>query len=673
MAKHNYCVVAIVLLLLLSLQCSAKRESILIIVLPQSDSEVSASWERGEEIRPGAVAAIEEANNDSLSFNVSLVEATSGPVSRYDLPYSGNVLEIIANLTWQDRASDIIGIAGVLHPNILAATRRFQLPIISLIHFDNTPGLYISSSVQYMTASTSVLTDSILTFMKEMQPRKIKIITEIKQPYWKVSRQLSTKANISLDTEIINEHQTLLSDIANRVYASNTHIVLLSVGPSTAVPMLCEAYKIGLTWPDYAWMLHSYRFEDLLNSLSYNEECTAQKILEGVFIFQLTEEQNDLDSETMQGNPYADLLHDSVRALISSVDNSSSAYSNESFSTPYFSPGSSQVYIYHNLNGTVSLTGTYDGTSHTLTKFNASEIFTDYDLPQMYIPILSLYILPLPILSFLFNTVLLVLYIVFRKEKSVKSTSVSLSMLLFTGCYLMAIFVILDILFDVYRIDQCMLLYALSTLGLSMPLIFAVLLLKMLRVYRIFTVIKLPGKSRKYKDYALLFYTVLLLLPQVTLLIIRTAVDPSHRVETPIEQPGVIMIVGFCISEHWQIWYWILFPYYWTLQGALIFVAIKTRKIRSKNFKDTKKVNLLMFLILMIGVCGIAYLVTFFTVGLYYYTAIIIIVIQTLIPTACQFTLFVPKIWPPLQKKASCKPCSDIFFQKRKFASSLIT
>ena len=115
------------------------------------------------------------------------------------------------------------------------------------------------------------------------------------------------------------------------------------------------------------------------------------------------------------------------------------------------------------------------------------------------------------------------------------------------------------------------------------------------------------------------------------------------------------MIVGFYYSEHWQIWYWALFPYYWILQGALLFVAIKTRKIRSKNFKDTKKVNLLMFLILMIGVCGIAYLVTFFEVGLYNYAAILVIIIQTLIPTACQFTLFVPKIWPPLQKKLSSK------------------
>jgi hypothetical protein len=629
---------------------SAKSESILIIVLPQGDTEVSASWERGEEILPGAVAAIQEARNDSLSFNVSLVEATSGPVTRYDLPYSGNVLEIIANLTWQKRASDIIGIAGVLHPNILPVISRYQLPIASLIHFD--PGPHISSSVQYLIASTSTLTDSLLTFMKEIRPRKIKIITEIKQPYWKVSNQVSTRANISLDIEIIQQYQTSLSDIANRVYESNTHVVLLSVGPSTAVPMLCEAYKRGLTWPNYAWILHSYRFDDLLNSSSYNEECTSQKILEGVFIFQLTEEQYDLNSEVTPGNPYADLLYDSVRALISSVDNSSSVHLNESSLSPHFSPDSSKIYIYHNLNGTVSLTGTYDGKSHTLTKFNESETFIDYDLPQIYVPLLSLYILPLPILCFLFNTVLLVLYIVFRNEKCVKASSVSLSMLLFTGCYFLAIFAICDILADIYRIDICMLTFTLSSEGLSSVLIWAILLLKMLRVYRIFTTIKLPGKGgKKHKDYALLFYTVLLLLPQVALLIIRTAIDPSRREEYYTEYPGFIGVASVCTSDHWLIWNLVVNPYLFILQGAVIIVAIKTRKIRSKNFKDTKKVNLLVYLILVLANCTRAYGFTFFIVGRYNYSAILVIVSQVLAAFMVQFTLFVPKIWPPLRIK----------------------
>ena len=78
----------------------------------------------------------------------------------------------------------------------------------------------------------------------------------------------------------------------------------------------------------------------------------------------------------------------------------------------------------------------YDSTSHALT--NVSEIiFTDYDLLIVNKVLIPPYLLPLPILCFLFNTTLLILYIVFHNEPNIKSTSVSLSMLIFTGCYLL--------------------------------------------------------------------------------------------------------------------------------------------------------------------------------------------------------------------------------------------
>lgn len=126
---------------LVSLQCCC--ELIVVVVLPQRDhtcAEVSASWKRGEEILLGAKQAIEEANNVSLPFKLTLVATDSGPITRYDLTYpAGDVLEIIANFTWQKRASDIIDIAGVLHSNILAILNRFQLPIVSIAHLDKIP------------------------------------------------------------------------------------------------------------------------------------------------------------------------------------------------------------------------------------------------------------------------------------------------------------------------------------------------------------------------------------------------------------------------------------------------------------------------------------------------------------------------------------------------------
>ena len=379
------------------------------------------------------------------------------------------------------------------------------------------------------------------------------------------------------------------------------HVILLSVSPTTAIPMLCEAYKSGLTWPKYAWILHSYRLDDLLQSSESNKGCSVCKILNGIFIFQLTKERSNFNSETAhcimcngEFNPYADLLYDSVWALISSVDNRSFAHFNEVSSKSHFNPDCSKVYIYHNMNGTASLIGIYNGTLRTLT--NVSEItFTDKDLPVVSRVVFP-YLLPLPLLCLLFNTILLVLYIYFRNEPSVKSTSVSLSMLIFIGCYFLAGFTVVMILQEEHRIDFCIALLWLSGLGLSIPLILAIILVKLLRVYHIFTAFKILKQSAKCKDCALLVYTTLILLPNIMILILWTAVDRYHRVNNFIEHPGFIRIETNCHSEYTHIWYSLGFAYLFLLSAAVIIVAVKSRKIRRAQFKDTKKVNLLIFL-----------------------------------------------------------------------------
>ena len=139
------------------------------------------------------------------------------------------------------------------------------------------------------------------------------------------------------------------------------------------------------------------------------------------------------------------------------------------------------------INDMASLAGIYNGTSRILT--NVSETtFTDYayELPFVHTEaLLTLYLLPLSFLSFIFNTILLVLYIIFHSEPNVKSTSVSLSILIFTGCYLLVTFNLVLTLNRQYILDLCMVIVWLRGVGLSIPLILATLLVKLLKVYRI--------------------------------------------------------------------------------------------------------------------------------------------------------------------------------------------
>ena len=55
-----------------------------------------------------------------------------------------------------------------------------------------------------------------------------------------------------------------------------------------------------------------------------------------------------------------------------------------------------------------------------------------------------------------------------------------------------------------------------------------------------------------------------------------------------------------CYSKHIRTWTLLLLSYSILLCIILISVAIKTRKIRKKNFKDTKKVNAFIFVYLYV-------------------------------------------------------------------------
>ena len=65
-------------------------------------------------------------NNEHSGGNkLTPLVVDSGLVMSLDNPYSGNVLEVIANLT--SRNARIVGIAGLLHPSILGILQSLQL------------------------------------------------------------------------------------------------------------------------------------------------------------------------------------------------------------------------------------------------------------------------------------------------------------------------------------------------------------------------------------------------------------------------------------------------------------------------------------------------------------------------------------------------------------------
>ena len=140
------------ILVIPTLCASGQNKSILILSLPQRlDSEQIWSWESQQVSLHGALLSNDIINNDSNPLSFELITADSGVITRYDDPYSGNMLQVIADLTWNNRLNHIIGIVGFIHPELLLTLQKSHIPIASLVHFGTLP------NITYLTASILTL------------------------------------------------------------------------------------------------------------------------------------------------------------------------------------------------------------------------------------------------------------------------------------------------------------------------------------------------------------------------------------------------------------------------------------------------------------------------------------------------------------------------------------
>ena len=80
----------------------------------------------------------------------------------------------------------------------------------------------------------------------------------------------------------------------------------------------------------------------------------------------------------------------------------------------------------------------------------------------------------------------------------------------------------------------------------------------------------------------------------------------------------------------------------------ILFLAIRTRKIEYKNFKDTKKINIFITIVFFVTTLGIGF-VFVLSLGEYQPEGYVVLTVCLLIlPTACQLVLFLPKILPTI-------------------------
>jgi gamma-aminobutyric acid type B receptor len=260
---------------------------------------------------------------------------------------------------------------------------------------------------------------------------------------------------------------------------------------------------------------------------------------------------------------------------------------------------------------------------------NNTLVFKGTTIPDNYI--IHFHKLPLPlgisvmVIALVMTALLLTLQVAFCKYahiKAVKATSPHMMHLIFSGCYLLIVALLIFTIQEtfpgsLYRHPvaygvMCSTTYWAFALGFT--LVLGTIASTTWRIYRIFGHFK-QGHVRFVADELLLLFVIFLISIDVVMLTAWNLTDPWHiSVKVVSKEISVRIERLFCTSDNFGQWITIQFLYKGILAALLVFLSILVRRIKKKSFKSTKRIIALIYALLVDVFIGFTLYVLFLSI-----------------------------------------------------------
>ena len=232
------------------------------------------------------------------------------------------------------------------------------------------------------------------------------------------------------------------------------------------------------------------------------------------------------------------------------------------------------------------------------------------------------------------------------------------------GCYILCVGpILLVVLFRTYStvLENTGLLTFLcvfkSFTVVGLEFILATLLLRMLRIQQIFQTKQMTMMSNYWMDKYLLVYALIVCAGKLILLIIWNSIDPIHSVfdhnyipESLGKLPHYVATMK-CTSDSSRIWLVITMLYSGVLLFLVVILAIMTRHIKNNMYKDTKKVNFFIFLVILVLAITVPLQIVFNDLSNHTIALVAEWLAFFSVPFLCQLCLFFPKTLPLVLRK----------------------
>ena len=617
----------------------------LLIALPfNQERDPTVSWERGWEI----ISSVYHAINDSnilLGKTIEVTEIDTGSCQSVRLDFLIQLLNF--TLTHETEYTGIIGMFCPFRLELIVKqlhTRRMLERVLRMayaIDWNRKP-----------LESRSAMVQALIAFCHKLQWYRIGVITEANNTIFSYFAEefhsvYTFRMNATLSVYYYHMNIDLLG---------LPRIVLLSISATSLIDLLCRITLSNLTWPNRVWILHSYQLEDFY----WNESrCNVTMNIENLLLFQ--DNFHYIEGLPLQSNPYSAWIYNATLSMATKLHE---LIQTGSRNIAYTSV-QEQIIIVQINQLKESPIAIFANSQLTFTNLTFKETAPSDEIRVVYEGGSTLYTAMAAlaiIIVFIIITVLLTAYIHFREEPEVKSTSFSLSLLIFLGCYLTLVHLCINIylhqripLQSHSLLGVCLSLHFLSGLGIPNALILATVAVKMIRIYYIFNRRSPKKITSKCSDCYLLMYVLLLISPMILIYVIWTSVDPYMGFYQSFTNIDTVVLQKGCTNTNLTIWQSTLTVYVVMLFLILMILAIKMKDIERPHFRDTKKINVLILCFFLDLILTLAIWRSIYTVVKIYIADVVLHIGHHALILLCQMLLFVPKVLPPCIRLINCQ------------------
>ena len=496
------------------------------------------------------------------------------------------------------------------------------------------------------------LADSFLTLVKSLDWNKFGLITNSRDFYLRrlafyleyVAKEHNMTVFPMVDTHNVLKQRIRVDSLLQKIEISGAKVLVVLT--EEAPHILCAAYARGMVWPYYGWIIYGYISPDLTKFPA----CTGSfSYLEGtVFPTYYTYPTTKASLEdTAVGLLYkasaqATLLNTNLKTALLRLP-VSGIQPNLTFHD--IQNNTPAIHFLQVRNGTATRVATVLNGTVAENQWLQEEQLPIGRLPVRVNTVYPTWLAAIEVIvcgSLI--TLTLFLFVYYRNEPEIKATSWSLSVLIFLGCYLIVIYLALLTVRGSMQptFNICPLLVWLSGIGVSHTLVLAVLFVKLARVYRIFYQYTQLGPLCSNK--ALAIYALALCSPSVVILTIMTSIKTYKWSIKTTRHSDYVEVLYVCQGDL-DSYYTALYLYLILLTVAVVTVAIKTRKLRLKNFKDTKIVNVFACVLIISGIFGYVFYKISHDLGLYVLANIILHIFHCNYIAFCLGFLFAYKLF----------------------------